>query len=405
MEFLNAITPSEALRIIGSFPVSPSTETIHIEEALGRVLALDIVSGEDIPPFQRSLVDGYALRAKDTYGAKETSPSLLAVKGEVRVGEETGLALEDGSTVYLSTGAMVPEGADGVVMQEFVRRAGDAVEVTRGVVRGENICFRGEDVEKGATVAQAGTRIAPSHMGTLAALGLSRVPVYGRPAVSLMSSGDEVVAIDTLPPLGKIRDINRFSLTGLLGEEGASVTFRGIAADRLEGIMALLLASRESDLILISGGSSKGERDYVSNAIESLGGKVLFHGINIKPGKPTIFAELWGKPLFGLPGHPASCMLATTRFVLPLLSKLKGETAYRPRKVRATLTTNIPSSYGIEEYVRAALEEDESGLRAIPIFSKSAVISSLSEASGYLIIPEGKEGCEKGEEVEVYLFG
>ena len=391
--------------MIEAFPVSPESETLDLEDADGRTLAEDILSTENVPPFPRSLVDGYAVKAKDTYGAKETSPSLLYVKGEVRIGEETDLVLEDGFSVYLSTGSMIPEGADSVVMQEFVRQAGDAIEVTRSVFRGENICFKGEDIEKGSRVLMKGKRLSPFDIGTLAAIGISRIPVFRRPRVSVISSGDEIVPVDHTPPPGKIRDINRHTVSSLLRREGALVSFEGITADSLPDIKSILLSSKDSDMILISGGSSKGERDLVTAAIDDLGGKILFHGINIKPGKPTVFAQLWGKPVFGLPGHPASCIVVVLRFVLPVLARLRGGSRHRLRKVAALLTTNAPSSYGIEEYVRVTVEEEAGGrYLATPVFSKSAVISSLSRASGYIIVPEGKEGCEPDEEVEVYLF-
>ena len=404
MEFLKSVTSTEAQSLIESFRVPLSSEAVSIDEAHGRVLAEEIVSGEDIPQFARSLVDGYAVSAKDTYGSKETSPALLGVTGEIRIGEETDIVLEEGSSIYLSTGSMVPEGADGVVMQEYVRRMGDEIEVTRGVFKGENICFKGEDVKKGAVVLTKGARLGPFHVGTLAALGISRVPVFARPKVSLISSGDEIVDIEVTPPPGKIRDINRYTLTSLLVKGGAQVSFHGIAADTMADITSKLLDSKDSDLILISGGSSKGARDFVTAAVEEIGGSILFHGINIKPGKPTIFGELGGKPLFGLPGHPASCVLATVRFVLPLIARLGGESDYRPLTVHARLSTNIPSSYGIEDFARVKLEPEEGRLLATPVFSKSAVISSLSGASGYVVVPEGREGLEVDEEVEVYLF-
>jgi molybdopterin molybdotransferase len=404
MDFLKSITSKEALEIIGSFPVLPGTESVHIEEAAGRVLSQDILSLEDIPPFHRSLVDGFAVKARDTYGAKETNPAFLQLKGEIRVGEASSAILEDGSSMYISTGAMVPEGSDGVVMQEFVRRSGDEIEVTRSIFKGENICFKGEDVSEGAAVLKAGKKISAFDLGTLAALGISEVPVYRRPEVGLISSGDEIVGVDVTPSPGKVRDINRYTVSSLLKETGAIVAFMGIAPDNLSEVTERFLSCRESDMIIVSGGSSKGERDFVIAAIEGLGGTIFFHGINVKPGKPIIFGKLWGKPVFGLPGHPASCALTAIRFVLPLLRKLGGEKPDRERKVVALLTTNVPSSYGIEEYVRVIVEEREGEYRAAPVFSKSSVISSLSRASGYILIPEGKEGCEKDEQVEVFLF-
>ena len=404
MDFLKAVTSAHALDMVRSFPVAPLPEQVDIGDADGRVLAHDIVSTQNIPPFPRSLVDGYAVQAKDTYGAKETTPSLLYVKGEVRIGEKTEMTLDEGFSIYLSTGSMVPVGADGVVMQEYVRRAGDAIEVTRSVFKGENICFEGEDIEKGACVLKAGRRLTPFDSGVLAALGTAQVPVFAEPWVALISSGDEIWPAQGRLPPGKVRDINRYTLSGILRRQGARVSFSGIAADNPADIRELLLASQDADMVLISGGSSKGERDFVTSAIEGLGGRILFHGVNIKPGKPTIFGELKGKPVFGLPGHPASCILAAVRFVLPLISRMRGEDAHRPRSVPAALTTNAPSAYGVEEYVRVAVERSGGALLARPIFSKSAVISSLSGASGYIIVPMESEGFEADEAVEVYLF-
>ncbi len=404
MEFLKAITSKEARRLVDAFPVSPEAESLPMEDAYERVLAEDIVSAQDLPQFPRSLVDGYALKAKDTYGAKETNPALLSTKGEVQVGEKTDMVLEEGSSIYVNTGSMVPEGADGVVMQEFVRRADDEIEVTRSISKGENICFQGEDIQEGSKVLSKGERLTPFHMGTLAALGVSRVPVFKKPVISLISSGNEIHGIEGELPPGKVRDINRYTISGLLKRQGALVSFEGVARDDPAEITSKLLASRESCMILISGGSSKGERDFVSDSITGLGGTILFHGVNIKPGKPTIFAELWQKPVFGLPGHPASCALAAIRFVLPLTARLTGETSCRQNRVTATLTTNAPSSYGVEEYVRVSLKEEPGRWSATPVFSKSAIISSLSAASGYVVIPEGSEGLERGEQVEVYLF-
>ncbi len=404
MDFLKSITSKKALEIIGSSQALPAKESLHIDEAVDRVLAEDIISHEDIPPFPRSLVDGFAVKAKDTYGAKETNPSFLRLAGDIRVGEVASMVLEEGSSIYLSTGAMVPEGAEGVVMQEHVRRSSDEIEVTKSIAKGENICFKGEDIQKETTVLGIGKRLSPFDLGTLAALGVSMIPVFKRPAVNLISSGDEIVGIGQTPPPGKVRDINRYTVSSFLKKVGADVTFMGIATDNLSEVTEKLLVCRDADVILISGGSSKGERDYVIDSVERLGGEVLFHGVNVKPGKPVIFGRLWGKPVFGLPGHPASCILTVVRFVVPLLRRLGGERSGRERTVSAVLTTNVPSSYGIEEYVRVALEERDGVRLATPIFSKSSVISSLSRASGYILISEGNEGCEKDEPVEVYLF-
>lgn len=406
MEFLTAITPNEALSIIASFPLAERlTNEVALEDAAGRVLASDIIAAEDIPPFSRSLVDGYAVKARDTYGARESTPALLVPAGEVRVGEATAKRVGDGEAVYVATGAMLPGDADGVVMQEHTRRAAEDLEVTRSLRRGENICFAGEDVRTGQVVLERGKELAPFDIGILAALGVVRVPVHPLPEIGLISSGDEVVPAHEAPPPGKIRDINTHAISNLLKGKGCRVFFAGIAPDTLDSVRDRLSACRECDMILLSGGSSKGRMDFVTSAIESFGGTILFHGLNIKPGKPTIFASLWGKPVFGLPGHPVSCAMVFLRFALPLVERLRGRTRRGGSGiVRGRLSTNVPSAYGIEEYVRATVEKGEDSLIVKPIFAKSSVISTLSRADGYFVVPEGKEGFEAGEEVEVFPF-
>jgi molybdopterin molybdotransferase len=406
VEFLTSITSGVALGIIASFPLAErQIVEVPLDEAPSRVLAAGITAAEEIPPFSRSLVDGYAVKVKDTYGARESMPAQLVQTGEVRVGESTEKMVGDGEAVYVATGAMLPEGADGVVMQEHVRRAANDLEVTRSLRRGENICFAGEDVRKGQVVLGPGKVLTPFDLGVLAALGVTQVPVYRRPEIGLISSGDEVVPVEEVPPPGKIRDINSHTVSNLLEGKGCKIRFAGIARDTLQDVQDKLSAVRECDMILLSGGSSKGQMDFVTSAIEALGGTVLFHGLNIKPGKPTIFGSLWGKPVFGLPGHPVSCGMVVLRFVLPLVRRLKGETGEAGLGgVRGRLATNVPSSYGIEEYVRVAILRESDGLVVTPIFAKSSVISMLSKADGYFIVPEGKEGLEAGEEVEVFPF-
>lgn len=404
-EFLTSISPKNALDIIESFIVTPKTEKIHIEDALDRVLAEDIIAAEDIPPFSRSLVDGYAVIVNDTQGAKETNPSLLTIKGDVKVGEESFLAVENGKAISITTGAMLPQNADGVVMEEYVRCLQGEIEVTRPVFKGENICFKGEDIKKGDRLKSQGERLSAFDLGVCAALGISNINVYKMPKVAIISSGDEVVDIDKTPPLGKIRDINRYTVTNILRKEAVQCDFIGIAKDAIQDITTKLEAAKTYDMTLVSGGSSKGERDFIVDAIEMLGGNILFHGVNIKPGKPVIFGKLWDKPVFGLPGHPVSCILVVIRFVMPLISKLKGEMTTNVNKIKGVLATNVPSSYGIEEYVRVTVKYNGEVFMIHPLFAKSSVISSLSRASGYIVVPEGLEGYEKGEEVEVHLFG
>ncbi|MCG6536022.1 MAG: molybdopterin molybdotransferase MoeA, partial [Syntrophales bacterium LBB04] len=305
MEFLTAVTPGEALGIIKSFPLPDRKRlSVGLEEALGRVLAEDIIASDDIPPFARSLVDGFAVRVKDVYGAKETTPALLVPAGEVRVGQETTLKVGPGEAVYVATGAMLPQGANGVVMQEQTRQTAHDIEVTKGVHKGENICFQGEDIKRGSRVLTPGKRLSAFDIGVLAALGIGEIAVNALPEVALISSGDEIVPVDVLPPPGKVRDINRYTISGLMKLAGCSPHFIGIAADTLDDTSARLQEAKTFDLIILSGGSSKGQCDFVTAAVERLGGRILFHGINARPGKPTIFGSLWGKPVFRLPGRP-----------------------------------------------------------------------------------------------------
>ncbi|HPP07156.1 MAG TPA: molybdopterin molybdotransferase MoeA [Syntrophorhabdaceae bacterium] len=405
MDFLKSVSTKDACIILKNFNIQLDIECIKIDNAYNRVIAQDILSKEDVPYFSRSLVDGYAIKAKDTYGAKETSPRFLNVIGEVKIGEITDLKIDDGECVRVSTGSMIPEGSDGVIMQEYVREMLDSIEITRVVRRGENICFKADDIKKDEKVVERGKRLDFFDMGILASLGISKVDVYKKPQVGIISTGDEIVDIIETPKPGQIRDINRYVITGLLAREGFSVKSSGIARDNLKEIEEKIIQVMNTDLILISGGSSKGERDYIVEAIEKLGGEIIFHGINIKPGKPTIFAKLKDKPVFGLPGHPASCTIVALRFVIPFLKKMEGQESFLPESAyMGVLTSNVPSSLGIEEYVEITAEKRYDKILVTPLFSKSSLISTFTKAKGYIIVPEDKEGLEKEEIVEVYTF-
>ncbi len=401
-EFLTSVTVREAFARIEAISFDRADESVELASAPGRVAAEDMISPEAIPGFARSLVDGYAVIVKDVQGARETNPAFLKMSGEVRIGEPAGITVREGNAVRVSTGSMVPDGADGVVMQEYVREMRGEVEITRPVSRNENIVYPGEDISENSVIVRKGKRISSFDAGVLAAIGKGRVPVFKKPRVALLSSGDEIVPVDEKPPFGKVRDINRHTVGSLVRASGSDVHFAGLARDTIEDITEKLSAAAGYDLILISGGSSKGERDHITDSIVELGGEILFHGINIKPGKPTIFGRLFGKPVFGLPGHPVSCAMVTVRFVVPLLKNMAGEDPGPSLVPTGMLTTNVPSSYGIEEYVRVKVAGQGDALLVEPIFAKSSVISSLSAAHGYIIVPEGVEGLERDERVEVY---
>jgi molybdopterin molybdotransferase len=405
VEFLNLKSSDKAFRLIVQSPIPLDVEDIPLETSLGHVLARDVRSPEDLPAFSRSLVDGYAVKAADTHGASETNPAPLTLKGEVLVGMDASLSVARGSCAYVSTGAMVPRGADGIVMQEYTSRTEDLVQVGRTVHKGENITFAGEELRRGRTVLKKGTVVNAFAMGVLGALGISRLPVFRQARVGLISSGDELIPVDEGLAPGRVRDINRYSVTGLLSREGSEVSFHGIAGDNLTNLCEMLGYASNDDLILVSGGSSKGTRDFMTAALTELGGTVLFHGINIRPGKPTIYGRLHDKPVFGLPGHPISCAMVVIRFVLPLIRASQGQNP-RPEPAHfATLSSNVPSSPGIEEYVAVTVEKTRSGYSANPIFTKSSALSSLTGASGYIVVPHSREGLDEGEPVEVFHLG
>jgi len=404
LDFLSTVKSIEAQKIINSYQVEIEKEFVNLEDACGRILADDFFSPEDFPYFDRSLVDGYAILSKNSQGASETNPVMLYKKGNVKVGEVPEVSVREGECVYLSTGALIPEGADSVIMQEYAREAGTIVEVLRPVYRGENVMKKGEDIKKGELLFRRGRRISPFDAGTFAALGVTRIPVFRRPVVGVLSTGDEIILPGEKATHGKVRDINRYVIMSLFNRLGGIVKDSGIAKDDIDEVIAKLYLLKDSDLLIISGGSSKGERDLIVEAVKRVGGKILFHGVNIKPGKPFFYASVWGKPLFGLPGHPLSCAIILHRFVLPLFLKIVGCENQRPRKVLGELTNNVPSSYGVEEYVNVKVRNDGKRVLVDPLFAKSAAISVFSISSGYIVVDEAREGFEEGEEVEVFLY-
>ena len=409
-KFLKVISPSAVLKILEGFPPLEA-ETIGLEAATGRVLAASTVSGEDIPAFPRATMDGFAVRARDVYGASEIIPALLEVVGKVEMGEAARQPLTPGQAIVIPTGGMLPPGADAVVMVEHTQPLDDrTIEVTRPAAPGDNVLQVGEDLRSGAEVLPAGQRLRPQDVGLLAALGIMSVAVHRRPRVAVISTGDEVVSAGTAQlPLGKTRDINSYSIAGQLRQIGAITTLCGIVEDSLPQLTATCRqALADHDVVLLSGGSSVGARDYTIQVLESLpGAEILFHGIAVRPGKPTILARVGQKVFWGLPGQPVSALTIFTAFVKPLLERLEGE---RQKSVLqeatriAMLSASLPSVHGRSDYASVVLEERDGRLWATPLFGKSAMISLLSRADGYVIVPEHSEGLDQGTEVRIHLF-
>jgi len=388
-----------------------SAESVRIENAYKRVLSKEIVSPGNLPGFNRSTMDGYAVNSADTFGSSDTMPVYLQVKGQVLMGEKTDIILKRGESCQIPTGGMLPEGADSVVMFEYTSRVDDEmVEIMKSVSPGENVILADEDVEKGEAVLRAGQRLRPQDIGALAGLGIVEVEVITQPVVAIIGTGDEVVPPDRPVAVGQVRDINSYNLSGLIQNCNAVPVKKGIIKDEYDKLKkAVEDAVSVSDMVLITGGSSVGTKDYTSRVIDELGRPgVLFHGVTIKPGKPLIGGIIDGVPVFGLPGHPAAITVSFETFVEPLLIKMSGEKRSQlipSRKIiRALFSRNLSSSVGREEHIRVSLEERDNAFWAVPILGKSALIRTLVKADGIVVLPMNKSGVYEGEEVEVRIF-
>ncbi len=415
-QFLHLLPPSDALALLmGSLPErTPPVELVDTDQALGRVTAALVEAPEPLPAFSRSSVDGYAVRARDTFGASESLPVYLSMAGEVPMGSAPGFGLGAGQAALIHTGGMLPEGADAVVMVEYTQAARPGeVEVLRAVAPGENHLRAGEDVAAGQVVLERGVRLRPAEIGGLMALGLTRVSVAAPPRVAILSSGDEVIAPDQAARPGQVRDVNSFTLSALVEKNGGCPVRYGIIPDRREALeQALQRALAECDAVVITAGSSASTRDLTAEVIDGFGSPgVLVHGVNVKPGKPTILAVCQaapgeaGKPVIGLPGNPVSALVIAGLFVVPIVERLLGMPAGRPRpSVPARLSVNLPSQAGREDWVPVKLVFDHEGYRADPIFYKSNLIFTLAAAGGLLHIPPDATGLEAGAVVMVELL-
>jgi molybdopterin molybdotransferase len=397
--FLRVVTLEEAVRVIRDIAPAPCEEETPLDEALHRVLARDAFAAEDIPGFPRTTVDGYAVRAADTVGAGESIPAILIQAGEVSMGAEPGRPLRKREGIYLPTGAMLPVGADSAVMIEYTERMGEEILVKRPVAPGENVILAGEDFPKGGLILPKGKALSPRDIGILAAAGHARIVVYRIPVVGIISTGNELVPVDANPGPGQVRDANGPMCAAYVEEAGCSPRLYGIVSDDRGALIGMLdRAIGECDAILISGGSSKDVRDLAASVIAEKG-EVLIHGIGIAPGKPTIIGRAGGRPVIGLPGHPASASVILYTLAGPLLSVMSGSQGVEKR-VSVVLAENIPSQKGRVEFVRVRIE----GGRAFPRFGKSGLLNTFAGSDGLVRVPAGREGFEAGETVEVILW-
>lgn len=399
---LKVVTVENALETIErefSF-LKLNKEAVSLGEGLGRVLSEDIVSSENIPAFDRSTVDGFALKARDTFGSSESVPCQLNITGEILMGEKAEGSIGDGECMRISTGGMLPQGADSVVMVEHTDCTfDDFALIMKAVSPYENVTRKGDDIKEDDIALRKGSVITSKETGILSALGKAEFTVFSKPKVGIISTGDEIVPVESEAVFGKIRDINSSILASLMRELGCESKEYGIIPDDYSKIYeAIKTATKENDIVLISGGSSAGVRDMTANIINELG-ELYFHGISMKPGKPTILGKVQSKAVFGLPGHPAAAYFVSLRLVKHLINMMLCR-KNTEKLISAPLLQNISSNHGREEIVCVKLSSDG----AKPVFAKSGIISLLGTSDGYIIIDRNTEGLKKGDRVQVILF-
>ena len=394
----------EAKRVVaGNIEPVTRVETIGIDDAAGRVLAEDIVATLSIPSFDRAAMDGYAVKAKDTFNSGQFSPKVLAVVGEIHAGETPEERVNSGQCIQIATGAMMPKGADAVVMVEDTELEDGKVKVFKSAYPGANVGKKGEDINRGEMVLRQGFVLDPGRVGVLASQGITRAKVYEKPRVAVLPTGEEVVEVGTKLKLGQVYDINSHTISSVVKANGGIPYRVGISGDNLDELKATIEEALKSDLVVLSGGSSVGERDLLVDVLQGWG-EILFHGIQVKPGKPTIFAILpvegQGKPLMGMPGYPTSCLINTYLFILPAVRKMAHLPPRVGEMVEAKLSRRVPGSVGRRQFLTVRIEGGE----AIPVFKESGAITSIAEADGYIEIAENVDLLEKGELVTVTLF-
>ncbi|MCL2563782.1 MAG: molybdopterin-binding protein [Oscillospiraceae bacterium] len=409
MEFLtvDSLDTARQKLLAGAKAWLASKAHIPLSEACGRITAADIHAAEDIPNFPRSTVDGYAVLSADTAGAGESIPVFLTLKGRVEMGQPADFAITSGQCAEVPTGGMLPAGADAVTMVEYTEPFGtDGIAVSQSTAHGENLVLPGEDMRAGEVILQRGRRILPQDIGALAAAGVRTIPVYVSPNVTILSTGDELVSPEQTPAPGQIRDINTPALCALAQKHGLTVRDTAVLPDE-ESVLetAVKSAMTHSDIVIVSGGSSKGKKDLTGLVFDRLSAPGVFtHGIAIKPGKPTILG--YDAPsqtiLVGLPGHPVSAMMVFELILGWLLREVTGSPA--PPEIPAQLACNAASSPGKLTCWPCSLSHADGTYTAQPIFGKSGLITTLTRADGYFIVSRDTEGLQTGETVMVHLF-
>ncbi len=401
MKPFGALLPFEEAKKVVETNIKPVSriEMVGIDDASGRVLAEDIVATLSIPSFDRAAMDGYAVKAKDSFNSGQFKPKVLNLIGEMHAGDTPQQKVKTGECIKIATGAMMPAGADAVVMVEDTEAENSKVKVFKSAYPGANVGRKGEDIKKGASVLKRGFVLEPGRVGVLASQGITRVKVYEKPRVAVLPTGEEVIEVGKKLKMGQLYDINSHTISSVVKANGGIPLRVGIAGDNLDELKSTIGEALKSDLVILSGGSSVGERDLLVDVLKGWG-EILFHGIQVKPGKPTIFAMIEGKPLMGMPGYPTSCLINTYLFILPAIRKMAHLPPRKGEKVEAKLSRRVPGSVGRRQFLTVKIVDGE----AVPVFKESGAITSVAEADGYIEIAQNIDLLEKGEPVTVTLF-
>ncbi len=400
-EFLKVLRFQEAVHLLETHFPNQDIETVAIDECNNRILAQNIYSPEDMPAFNRSTVDGYAVRAEDTFGSSESLPGMLNCIGIVEMGTEPLFAVTKGKCAWIPTGGMLPTGTNAVVMVEYTEKLSEnTVLLSRPVAPGENVMHKGEDVNQGALVFSPGKTMHAKDIGLLASLGISDIPVLKPYRIGIISTGDEIIAIDQKPLTGQVRDVNSYSIAAAVEALGALPKRYPLVKDDVEALKeALHTALKENDIVILSGGSSVGVADYSVQVMLSMpDSEMLFHGIAVKPGKPTIGVRTGQKLIIGLPGHPVSALMVFNILCTSLINPVAL------RKVSARLSVNVASQPGRDDFVPVQLKEIAGDWQAQPLLGKSGLMSILAHADGFIHIPYEKQGLRAGDGADVSIF-
>jgi len=407
-DFFKVKTLEQVLGYTSDFPVV-GTEEIALNQSLGRIIAADIISDQDLPDFPRATMDGYAMKASSTFGASEGNPAYLTVKGSIQMGESPNFAVHPGEAAKISTGGMLPQGADSVLMVEHSEAIDDnSIEIYKSVAPGQHVILAGEDIQRNEIMISRGRLIRPQEIGLLAAFGIQSIKIFKRPVIGIISTGDEIVPIDQTPGQGKIRDVNSYTLASLIEKSGGIPLTFGIIKDSYDALFRQCeSAIKTTDMVLVSGGSSVGMRDFTTDVLSSLpDSKILVHGISISPGKPTILANVQNKAFWGMPGHVTSAMVVFEAVVRHFIDHVRGYLAEKisSYKISARLSRNVVSANGRTDFVRVKLIEKDGVMWAEPILSKSGLINSMVKADGLVEIDINAEGLNKDDKIQVALL-